>query len=61
MNKNQQKQVEMIKAHVGIGNIDAAARGLSALIRSAMTSKQKQALTQVAEELGLHSHHSFII
>jgi hypothetical protein len=61
MNKNQQKQVQMIKAHIAIGNIESAARGLSALVRSAMTSKQKQALLQVADELGLQSHPSFII
>jgi hypothetical protein len=61
MNKQQQKQVEMIKAHISIGNIDAAAMGLSALVRSAMTNKQALALMQVAEELGLKSHPEFIV
>jgi hypothetical protein len=61
MNQHQQKQVAMIQAHLSIGNIESAAMGLSALVRSAMTNKQKQALLQVAEELKLKSHASFII
>jgi hypothetical protein len=61
MNKHQQKQIEILKAHLAIGNIDSAAMGLSALIRSAMTKKQSQALMQIAEEFGIINHPEFII
>jgi hypothetical protein len=61
MNKHQQKQVEILKAHLAIGNIDSVAMGLSALIRSAMTKKQAQTLMQVAEEFGIINHPEFII
>ena len=61
MNKHQQKQIEILKAHLAIGNIDAAAMGLSALIRSAMTKKQSQTLMHIAEEFGIINHPEFII
>lgn len=61
MTKQQQKQIGFIKAHICNGNIDSAARGMSALIRSATNNKQSSELQQIACELKLTNHASFII
>lgn len=61
MNKQQLKQFAMIQAHAMTGNIDAAARGLSAMIRAAMSAKSKAALMAEAEALGLTNHPEFIV
>lgn len=61
MNKNQIKQMSNIRFYVINGMPDAAARGLSAMIRAAMSNKSKAALMAAAVELNLTNHSEFII
>jgi hypothetical protein len=61
MNKNQLKQYEMIKAHAMTGNLDAAARGLSAMYRAAMSNSSRGAIMAAAFELKLSNNPEFII
>ena len=61
MNKSQLKQYEMIKAHATTGNIDAAARGLSAMYRSAMSNKSRAAILAAASQLNIRNNAEFII
>jgi hypothetical protein len=61
MNKSQLKQYEMIKAHAMTGNVDAAARGLSAMYRAAMSNSSRGAIMAAAFELKLSSNPEFII
>jgi hypothetical protein len=60
MTKSQLKQFEMIRAYMQAGMIDAAARGLSAMIRAAMSTKSKTALWIAAADFGLTNHPEFI-
>jgi hypothetical protein len=61
MTKFETKQVETIRAHIMLGNVVSAARGLSSLIRCARTGKSVTELTALAVELGLRNHPDFII
>jgi hypothetical protein len=61
MNKQQLKQFAMIQAHAMTGNIDAAARGLSAMYRCAMTNKSKAAILAAASQLAIRNNPEFII
>lgn len=61
MNKTQLKQFAMIQTHAMGGNLDAAARGLSAMYRAAMSAKSKAALMAEAHALGLTNHPEFIV
>jgi hypothetical protein len=61
MNKSQLKQLAMIEIYIDNKMPDTAARSISALIRSAMTNKSKQALMQRAIDLNLVKHSEFII
>ena len=61
MNKNQLKQMSNIRFYVINGMPDAAARGLSAMIRAAMSAKSKTALMAEAAALGLTNHPDFIV
>lgn len=61
MNKAQKKQIEMIKVYLVNNMVDTAARSISALIRSAMTSKSKQELLYLAAEFDLVDNLEFII
>jgi len=61
MNKQQLKQFAMIQAHAMTGNIDAAARGLSAMYRCAMTNKSKAAILAAASQLNIRNNAEFII
>ena len=61
MNKSQLKQFSMIQAYVANGMNDVAARGLSAMIRAALSNKSKQAMIQAANDLGLIGNREFII
>ena len=61
MNKSQLKQYEMIKAHAMTGNVDAAARGLSAMYRAAMSNSSRGAIMAAAFELKLSGNPEFII
>lgn len=59
MTKFETKQVETIRAHVAIGNIESAALGLSSLVRCARTARSLAELMTVAHELGLRGHPEF--
>jgi hypothetical protein len=61
MNKSQLKQFAMIQAHAMTGNLDAAARGLSAMYRAAMSNSSRGAIMAAAFELKLSSNPEFII
>lgn len=61
MNKSQAKEVMKARLLCSIGNEGAAARALSALIRSAMTKRSAEAIYQVAVELHVNRHPEFII
>jgi hypothetical protein len=61
MNKTQLKQFAMIQAHAMTGNVDAAARGLSAMYRAAMSNSSRGAIMAAAFELKLSSNPEFII
>jgi len=59
MTKFETKQVETIRAHVAIGNVESAALGLSSLIRCARTARSMAELMAVAHELNLRNHPQF--
>ena len=61
MNKSQLKQYAMIQAHAMTGNLDAAARGLSAMYRAAMSNKSRGAIIAAANELKIINNPEFII
>lgn len=61
MTKAQLKQVGMIDIYIKNNMYDTAARSLSALIRSAMTTKSKQELINISIEYNLQSNPEFII
>ena len=61
MNKSQLKQFGMIQAHAMTGNLDAAARGLSAMYRAAMSNKSRDAIIAAATDLKLINNPEFII
>ena len=61
MNKQQLKQFAMIQAHAIPGNLEAAARGLSAMYRCAMSNKSKAAILAAATQLNIRNNAEFII
>ena len=61
MTKAQLKQLAMIEIYIDNKMPDTAARSISALIRSAMTSKSKQFLMQRAIDLNLVNRPEFIV
>lgn len=61
MTKSENREVALIRMHLAVGNTDSAALGLSALIRSAMNSRSKRELMEIAAELKLTAHPEFII
>jgi len=61
MTKSQLKQIEMARAYIQNGMADCAARSVSALIRSAMSAKSRNALLAFATENNLQNHPDFII
>lgn len=61
MNKSQLKQFAMIQAHAMTGNLTAAALGLSAMYRAAMSAKSKAAILAAATQLNIRNNPEFII
>jgi hypothetical protein len=61
MTKAQLKQLPMIQAHAKNGNLDAAARGLSAMYRAAMSNSSRGAIMAAAYELKISTNPEFII
>lgn len=59
MTKFETKQVETIRAHVALGNIESAALGLSSLVRCARTARSVAELMAVAHELSLRNRPEF--
>lgn len=61
MNKMQKREIEKLKTMAALGMTSNVALGLSALIRSAMTSKSKSELLEQADILGVRNHPAFIV
>jgi len=61
MTKSQLKQYAIIQAYAANGMQDAAARGLSAMVRAAMSNKSREALMNAAIDLGLIHHPEFLV
>lgn len=59
MTKFETKQVQTIRAHVALGNIESAALGLSSLVRCARTARSVAELMAVAHELNLRGLPEF--
>ena len=60
MTKSEVREIENIARYIQHGMIDTAARAMSALIRSARTTKSQTQLRDVAEILKLTNHPDFI-
>jgi hypothetical protein len=62
MNKQQQRQLDMIRKHAATGNKSSAARALAAMIRAHISPiADRAAMMALAIELGLHAHPDFRI
>ena len=61
MNKMQAKEVAKLAVAHKMGMADMVARGLSALIRSAMTARSRAALMEYADIFGVRNHPEFIV
>jgi hypothetical protein len=61
MTKSEQREVARLQKAYELGMDDMLARAMSALIRSAMTSKSRKELIAQAEQWELKFHPEFII
>ena len=61
MNKMQTKEVAKLAQAHKLGMADYVARGLSYLIRSAMSARAKAALMEYADVFGVRNHPEFIV
>ena len=61
MTKPQKRQVQMIDLYLADGNVGAAARSISALIRSAMRDRDIAELRAFAAARGLTGRAEYII
>ena len=61
MTKSQTRQVQMIDLYLADGNVGAAARSISALIRSAMRDRDIAELRAFAAARSLTSHRDYIV
>lgn len=61
MTKTETRQLAIIRTHHALGNINAAALGLSALIRSTRKLNSSFEMMRLAIELDLLTHEDFII
>ncbi len=61
MTKQERKLVDRSLMHLLVDNPDAAARGLSAIYRSARTTGTQQAVFEIAKQHNLHTNPDFII
>ena len=61
MNKSESREVLKLYTYHRMGMLDTGARGLSALIRGAMTAKSRKALMSQADILGVLHHPEFIV
>ena len=61
LTKSQTREVKNLSMAHKLGMSDMVARGLSALVRSAMRASQKSALMEYADLFGVRHHPEFII
>lgn len=61
MTKAQTRDVQSARIYAEMGLLEAAARGLSASIRCAMSAKARDELLAAARELGVDQHPEFIV
>ena len=61
MTKSQTRQVQMIDLYLADGNVGAAARSISALIRSAMRDRDIAELRAYAIARNLTGHRDYIV
>lgn len=61
LTKSETRQMSIIRTHHALGNINAAALGLSALIRSTRKIDSSFEMMRLAIELDLLNHEDFII
>lgn len=61
MTKSQTKEITKLELMCKLGMTDTVARGLSSLIRSAMTERQVYELMDYAVQFGVLSHPDFIV
>ena len=61
MNKSETREVSKLAVMNKLGMTDTVARGLSALIRAAMTKRSREALMEYADTFGVRNHPEFVI
>lgn len=61
MNKSEAREVAKLAQAAAMGMLDMTARGLSALVRAAMTKRSREALMAEAQRLGVVGHPEFIV
>jgi hypothetical protein len=61
MNKSELREISNLAVMHKHGMTDTVARGLSTLIRSAMTKKSVAALLEYADIFGVKNHPDFIV
>jgi len=60
MTKSEQREVSRLDLYIAHGMTDTAARILSAMIRSARTTRSANELRAIAAQLALDTHPDFI-
>ena len=61
MKKSELREVSNLAVMHKLGMADTVARGLSALIRAAMTKRSRDALMEYADIFGVRHHPDFVI
>lgn len=61
MNKSETREISKLAVMHKLGMADTVARGLSALIRAAMTKRSRDALMEYADIFGVRNHPEFVI
>lgn len=61
MNKSETREVSKLAVMNKLGMTDTVARGLSALIRAAMTKRSREALMEYADIFNVRNNPEFVI
>lgn len=61
MKKSEIREVSKLAVMHKLGMADTVARGLSALIRAAMTKRSRDALMEYADIFGVRHHPDFVV
>lgn len=61
MKKSELREVSNLAVMHKLGMADTVARGLSALIRAAMTKRSRDALMEYADIFGVRHHPDFVV